>query len=389
MTFDFRVQDTCKFVNNPRQHDDGEKSFLGERGNFDGFDAIDIILKQPATPRFISTKLYRYFVRDDVSPEVQAQLAKTLLEAKYEFRPLLKTIFLSRDFYSPASTGTQIKSPVHLLVSTYRKLGLKEFPGIPDFTSTTDKLGQHLFFPPNVAGWAGGQTWINPATLFIRGNFAYALLFPDPKSFIPPDKVVIEEYRRIPFTFPDYELVCHVWNSETQRMEPVSHKQYEEFLALAESDTAGVLADGSDKPAASKPAQGEGVTASLPSGKKPKSALMQLATKEENSNRAVAVWEAYVELYNNRVKPIPRTTAKVDLVPMAKAANVTTVEGAVDYFCRRFLRTDLQAQRRAAVIDYLKQELGSATLDYDNQALDRALRHLVHLILSSPEYQLG
>ena len=119
-----------------------------------------------------------------------------------------------------------------MLVSTYRKLGLKEVPGIPDFTTTTDKLGQHLFFPPNVAGWAGGQTWINPATLFIRGNFAYDLLFPDPESFIPPDRVVIEEYRRIPLSFPDYDLVCHVWNPKTQRMEPVSNEEYEQFLAL-------------------------------------------------------------------------------------------------------------------------------------------------------------
>ena len=59
---------------------------------------------------------------------------------------------------------------------------------------------------------------------------------------------------------------------------------------------------------------------------------------------------------------------------MVKAANVTTVEEAVDYFCRRFLRVDLQSQRRAAVIDFLKQELDSDTLDYDNEALEHALR---------------
>jgi hypothetical protein len=53
------------------------------------------------------------------------------------------------------------------------------------------------------------------------------------------------------------------------------------------------------------------------------------------------------------------------------------------------LRTDLQAQRRNAVISFLQQELGSTTLDYDNQALEHALRRVVHLILSSPEYQLG
>jgi hypothetical protein len=394
LTPDPTVEQKAEFKDDPKQHDDGEKNFLGERGNFNGYDAIDIILKQPATPRFISTKLYRYFVRDDVSPEVQAQLAKTLVDAKYEFKPLLKTMFLSRDFYSQPSTGTQIKSPVQLLISTYRKLGLKEFPSIPDFTTTTDKLGQHLFYPPNVAGWAGGQTWINPATLLIRGNFAYALLFPDTKSFIPPDKVVIDEYRRIPFMFPDYDLVCHIWNPETQRMEPVSREKYEEFLALVDSGTNGVVPDQADAAAESKPSApaSQPSTAAMVAGKKPKSMLGQMVSGgpgRELFNLAVGVWEGYIETYNNRVKPIPRTAAKLEFVPMAKAANATTVEEAVDYFCRRFLRTDLQAQRRNAVISFLQQELGSTTLDYDNQALEHALRRVVHLILSSPEYQLG
>jgi hypothetical protein len=109
----------------------------------------------------------------------------------------------------------------------------------------------------------------------------------------------------------------------------------------------------------------------------------------EQFNLAVGVWEGYIETYNNRVKPIPRTTANVDFVPMVKAANVTTAEEAVDHFCRRFLSVELQPQRRDAVIDFLQQELGSNKLDYDNQALEHALRRVVHLILSSPEYQLG
>ncbi len=407
MTPDYTVDLTSEFVNNPKQHDDGEKTIFGQTGNFDGYSAIDVILKQEATPRFISGKLYRYLVREDVAPEVHEQLAKTLFDADYELKPLLKTIFLSRDFYSQLSCGTQIKGPVHLLVSTYRKLGLCDVPGIPDFTTTTDKLGQRLFYPPNVAGWAGGQTWINPATLLIRGNFAYGLLFPDPDSFIPPDKLVVEEYRRIPFTFPDYGLVCHMWNPETQRMEPVSHEEYMQFLELFDSGTTGVMADHADEAAdpvkqvadrAEKvadpqqdSAETEVETASLAPNKKPKSALGQMVTGgggQEQFNLAVGVWEGYMQTYN-RITPIPRTTATLDFVPMVKAANVTTVEGAVDYFCHRLLRVDLQSQRRAAVVEFLQQELDSDTLDYDNEAVEAALRRLVHLILSSPEYQLG
>ena len=98
-------------------------------------------------------------------------------------KPLLKRIFLSKDFYSPPSIATQIKSPVHLVVSTYKKMGLREVPTIPDFGRMTAGLGQSLFDPPNVAGWAGGRTWITPSTLLQRGNLFRDVLFPDVKGF--------------------------------------------------------------------------------------------------------------------------------------------------------------------------------------------------------------
>ena len=85
-------------------------------------------------------------------------LGATFRDAGYELKPLLRRVFLSRDFYSPAAYATQVKSPVHLVVSTYRKLGLTTLPTIPDFGRLTARLGQTLFNPPNVAGWAGGRT---------------------------------------------------------------------------------------------------------------------------------------------------------------------------------------------------------------------------------------
>ena len=105
-------------------------------------------------------------------------------------KPLLKRIFLSKDFYSPLFYATQIKSPVHLVVSTYKKMGLREVPTIPDFGRMTGGLGQALFEPPNVAGWAGGRTWITPATLLQRGNLFREVLFPDVRSFRPPDRTM-------------------------------------------------------------------------------------------------------------------------------------------------------------------------------------------------------
>ena len=176
-----------KFVVNKDQHDDGEKTFLGQTGRFDGVDVIDIIMQQPATADYIAGKIYRYFVREDLSPELQKKLGAILRDNHYEITPLLETIFLSRDFYSPASVGTQIKSPVQLAVETYKKLGQTNIPGVPDFNQATCALGQQLFSPPTVAGWAGGQSWITPGLLLERGNFARDILFPD-ISFLPPDR---------------------------------------------------------------------------------------------------------------------------------------------------------------------------------------------------------
>ena len=125
-----------------------------------------------------------------MSPAVRTELGRTFRDSGYQMKPLLKRIFLSKDFYSPPSYATQIKSPVHLVVSTYKKMGLREVPTIPDFGRMTASLGQSLFDPPNVAGWAGGRTWITPSTLLQRGNLFRDVLFPDVKSFRPPDRAM-------------------------------------------------------------------------------------------------------------------------------------------------------------------------------------------------------
>ena len=191
------TNDVLDFRFDAAQHDFGQKSFLGRTGTFNGEDVIDIILEHPATAEFIAGKVYRYFVREDVTDATHAALGAAFRDGGYELKPLLKQIFLSRDFYSPLSYATQVKSPVHLVVSTYRKLGLTELPTVPDFGRLTGGLGQTLFNPPNVAGWAGGRTWITPASLLQRGNLFRAVLFPDADSFRAPDRSVPGIYARV------------------------------------------------------------------------------------------------------------------------------------------------------------------------------------------------
>ena len=141
-----------EFVINEDEHDNGVKQFLGRSGNLDGVEVIDIIMEQPVTAEYIAGKIYRFFVRDDLSSELQNELGNVFRDSNYEVAPLLETIFQSKDFYSAASVGTHIKSPIELAVSTYVKLGLEDVPGVPDFNSATGALGQTLFRPPTVAG---------------------------------------------------------------------------------------------------------------------------------------------------------------------------------------------------------------------------------------------
>ena len=138
---------------------------------------IDTILAQPVTAEFVSGKIYRNFVRDEVPPAVRAELGRSFRASGYQIKPLLKRIFLSKDFYSPASTATQIKSPVVLVVSTYKKMGLRELPTIPDFGRLTAGLGQALFDPAQRGRMGRKPDLITPATLLQRGNLFRDVLF--------------------------------------------------------------------------------------------------------------------------------------------------------------------------------------------------------------------
>ena len=182
------------FVVNAAQHDDGPKTVLGHTGNFDGEQIIDILLAQPATADFIAGKLYRYFVREALSPELQKQLGQILRDKNYDIGTFMETLLLSNDFYSEASRRTRIKPPVELMISTYKKMELASVPGIPDFNDQTELLGQKLFFPPNVAGWANGRSWITPGLLLARGNVIYDTVFP-PIDFIAMDRVPKSMYQ--------------------------------------------------------------------------------------------------------------------------------------------------------------------------------------------------
>ena len=141
-------------------------------GNFDGVDVLKIIFEQPVTAEYLAGKIYRFLVRDELSPELHKKLGAVLRDNNYELKPLLTVIFSSKDFYSAASYGGHIKGPVEHMVAMMKHLGADAIPGVPDFNQSTIAMGQHLLNPPSVAGWAGGKAWITPGLLIARGNVA-------------------------------------------------------------------------------------------------------------------------------------------------------------------------------------------------------------------------
>ena len=168
-------------------HDDGEKTFLGETGNLNGEAIIRIISEQPATAQFIARHLYNFFVADEaqvpawavtppLDPEAIDLLADTLVESNYDIRSTLRVLFNS-DFFKNARFA-RLKSPTEVVVGTLRLVGGAEFPapGIGDLSRQPSYMGQDLLNPPSVEGWHTGAEWINSGSLMRRVNFTADLV---------------------------------------------------------------------------------------------------------------------------------------------------------------------------------------------------------------------
>jgi uncharacterized protein (DUF1800 family) len=169
------------FRYNERNHDDGVKNILGQRGTFDGDDLVRIILSRRVCSEFIALKLYRFFVNDgpNVPDKDQraflTQLAKKIRTNEYELKPALKALFRSRHFYDGTNRCAVVKSPIQLMVQAIRSMRTP----VRDLTTLAaagDLMGQSILEPPSVKGWDGGRSWINTSTFFVRQNLAIYLL---------------------------------------------------------------------------------------------------------------------------------------------------------------------------------------------------------------------
>ena len=171
-----------KFRFNKYQHDFGQKALFGQKGDYDGDDAVRIILAQDAAPRFVAEKLIRFFVSDTPIDERYVDpLADELRSSEFDIRSVVRRILTSRYFFSSASVARKIRSPVELAVGILRSLDATV--GANHLAAALRPLGQRVFYPPNVKGWEGGKAWINATTFIGRVNLVARLLDEDHARF--------------------------------------------------------------------------------------------------------------------------------------------------------------------------------------------------------------
>lgn len=167
-----------EFRFDPDDHDRGEKTFLGETGNWNGEDIVNIIVRNRVTAEFICKRLYLFFVSDNENQHEIEKLADTFQSTNGDIRSVLRDIFLSDHFRSPEIRFKKIKSPAELVFGTTRLTDRFDIPDMDssELASQTTFMGQFLLNPPSVEGWHEGEEWIDSGALVERINFvAYEL----------------------------------------------------------------------------------------------------------------------------------------------------------------------------------------------------------------------
>ncbi len=168
--------DGDQFEFNPNFHDFGQKTVLGQTGNWNGDDIVRILLEQPAASRFLVRKLFHYLVSEAQEPPAALlePLAASFRKSDYDIGLLVQTMLRSRIFFSEHAYRQRIKSPTEYVLCAVKSVG-QGFVSPQSLVKKLESMGQDLFAPPNVKGWVMGRAWLNTATVLARANFAQSL----------------------------------------------------------------------------------------------------------------------------------------------------------------------------------------------------------------------
>jgi uncharacterized protein (DUF1800 family) len=167
-----------RFANDNSRHDDGEKSILGSKGRWSGSDLLRILLEHPATAMRLARRICRLLMGEGAVEENEvADLAAELRRNELDVGRAVATVIRSRAFFAERNIRSRILDPVGFVAGPVRALGLWDRP--PSTLALADwsaRLGQDLFYPPNVGGWPGGRSWLTSRTIIARANYAGALV---------------------------------------------------------------------------------------------------------------------------------------------------------------------------------------------------------------------
>ncbi|MGJ8548250.1 DUF1800 domain-containing protein [Winogradskyella wichelsiae] len=162
------------FIHRESQRDNESKVFLNRIGKYDGDDIIDIILDDKKCARFISDKIYRYFVNPTPNKKYIEAMTDVFFK-DYNIENLMRFVFLSDWFYKEENIGSKIKSPVDYLVGMINTVPI-QFEKEKDVLRIQKILGQTLLDAPNVAGWKEDKSWIDANTIMVRLKLPSTLL---------------------------------------------------------------------------------------------------------------------------------------------------------------------------------------------------------------------
>lgn len=168
------------FLFNPRMHDSGEKTVLGQKisggGMEEGEKVLDVLVAHPSTAKFIATKLCRFFVSDEPSPALVSRVAEAFHKSNGDIRTTLRAIFYSPEFNSPEARRAKIKTPFELAASAIRTLGA-ETDARPALAQWIGKMGEPLYGYQAPTGYPdAADYWVNTGALLERLNFSLALV---------------------------------------------------------------------------------------------------------------------------------------------------------------------------------------------------------------------
>lgn len=213
---DDHIIEAKSFLNNIIQSRDEDRNTedLVKKDEVRGI--IDIIFKEKknAVARFISDKIYRYFVYSNPkakNADLINNLANHFITSEYNLKPLFIKLLASQHFFDDSNIGVQFKTPPDLIIGLMRMLDVK----YAEASSAISNLEQTLYDPPNVGSWKGYRTWLSTKTFPLRIKYSLDIinaaskqsLFKLAKSLPNPTSLENVNNNLIEFFLPNYSII--------------------------------------------------------------------------------------------------------------------------------------------------------------------------------------